>query len=143
MDGGGRGEEGGGRGREPLELRVVHLIEPGGRAGWKVWVTRAAACGQVGGGTPCHGPQCLAHPLPPLGKKTVHGEAQAVEQGGVSDGGGRLGDAVGAASPQVVVGGSCAVYREAAIQQSPTAHLPYPTEHTVRVPEVRENLLFC
>lgn len=53
-----RGARGAGAGGERrLKRGVIHVVQPGGRAGGKVWVPDAAPRGDVGGGTPPgHGP---------------------------------------------------------------------------------------
>ena len=102
-----------GRSLSTSELRVVHLVQPRRRAGGEVWVAAAAARRQVGAGPvgPAHQPAPLSHARGP--DLAHHGEAgvgvdEARDEGLVAGEGlqgvGRLGQAVGAARADVVVG---------------------------------------
>lgn len=90
------------------ELRVVHFIQPGGGASGEIRVACAASRREVRGWPTSHHSQGLAHPsLATLSHYGVHGEAQAAEQWGVgrqgADGGGGVGEAVGATGAYILI----------------------------------------
>ena len=75
-----------------------------------------------------------------MGYDAVHGEAQVVEQRGVAgqrgDGRRRLGEAVGTARPNVMIGLSSSVQREASVQQASVGHVAHTPIQTVGVAQV-------
>lgn len=134
--------------RRDSKLGMVHLVQPWGGAGGEVGVSRTAACREVWGGAPRHGPQSLPHSArTPLRHQTVHVEAQVVEERGVAgqrgDGGGRLRETVGAPRPDVVVGLACGVDREAAVQHRTVGHVPDTPVKPVGVTQIWQDLVIC
>lgn len=130
------------------KLGMVHLIQPRGRAGGEVWISRTATRREVWGGTTCHGPQSLSHAAcPPLRHQTVHVEAQVVEERSVArqrcNGRWWLREAIGACCSDVMVGLSCCIDREPTIQHTGVGHVPDAPVEPIGVAEVWQDLVIC